>query len=323
MGSVCKGAHQDTQGGGVDIGACVGSRDPSDPFSQHAACVVDAVGLDNPPQIGGELPGVPMGVECGLTDGGGGGTPAKPKEEPKAPAAKNDKPWYQAVLDTFSPTLTATTSTGARTSTPSAPPSTPAAQVRPLAEGDSYEIGNPKASVQATELRDAKTGELVKFSVTVKGSFDDAIKLLTQDALNAKSSSSDISAIVLEEVKRMRSGGQACLDPLDCANDCTAIGEVISEVQACLDDLLGDIAKALGLPDKRALVRKVDIASYPTPDAPVIPTPAPARASRAVTATRAASTRTAAWSSATTDTRRREAPTAAAVAVSPARASSA
>ena len=76
------------------------------------------------------------------------------------------------------------------------------------------------------------------------------------------------ASITSPRAEMLRHQGQKdCVDPLACTNTCTAMGQVITAVQACTDDLLTAIAKATGRPDKKKLVKRVDIASYPRPDA--------------------------------------------------------
>jgi hypothetical protein len=259
MGALCKGAGADMQGGTIDLGQCLGGEPETNPFEQNAACMVEAIGANKVPDIGGELKGVPMGNECRFADGAGTSTSAATpaQEEPKA----DEKPWYEKLRDLF------TTSTGTATSTPE-PKATPAStpQVRQLAEGDSTELSDDKAAVTITEIVDPKTGELVRYSIVVTGKLADAINLVASEAMEPDSDDLTLDTALNQLEDMYRKGQRDCVDPLACANTCTAVGQMITAAQACTDDLLSAIAKATGRPDKSTLVKKVDIASYPRPD---------------------------------------------------------
>jgi hypothetical protein len=70
----------------------------------------------------------------------------------------------------------------------------------------------------------------------------------------------------LNEILDQKGGPQDCVDPGACSNDCTGLGQQISAANACTEDLLGAFTQALGLPDKKDLIRKIDIVSYPNPE---------------------------------------------------------
>ena len=255
--SMCKGGSADMQGGAIDIGQCLGADAEPNPFEQNAACMVEAIGANQPPQLGGELKGVPMGTDCRLADGAGAATPST-TQQPQT----EEKTWYETLRDLF------TTSTRTATATPE-PKATPATtpRVRQLEEGDEVELSNEKVTIKATVLTDAKTGEFVRFSIDVTGRLQDAIDLAAREAMEPDSDPTlQLLPDQLEQMLRHQ-GQRDCADPVACSNSCTAVGQIITAAQACTDDLLGAIAKALGRPDKTTLVKKVDIASYPRPDA--------------------------------------------------------
>jgi hypothetical protein len=91
MGGMCRMAAADMQGGMLDPSQCTGDTE-GNPFEQHAACIVEAIGVNSPPQIGGELQGVPMGTNCTLADGGGSATPQTPQPTTESRRPRSRRP---------------------------------------------------------------------------------------------------------------------------------------------------------------------------------------------------------------------------------------
>jgi hypothetical protein len=264
MGSVCRMASADMQGGMLDPAQCTGDTE-GNPFEQHAACIVEAIGVNTPPQIGGELQGVPMGTNCALADGGSETpqTPAPKTEEPKTEEPKTDeKPWYEKLRDLFTTSSGTGTSTGAATPEPKA---VPRPQARQLEEGNEYELNGKGVNIKATALHDQQTGEFVRFRIEITGDPKAAIDLAAREAMEPDSD--PYIALLADQIEAMSRKQQDCADPLACTNDCTAVGQMMSAAQACTDDLLSALATAMGKPDKSKLVKRLDIVSYPRPDA--------------------------------------------------------
>jgi hypothetical protein len=240
-------AAADMQGGMLDPAQCTGDTE-GNPFEQHAACIVEAIGANNPPQIGGELAGVPMGTNCELADGGSA-TPQTPAPKTEEPKTEEEKPWYEKLRDLFTTSSGTATSTGAATPEPKA---TPRPQARQLEEGNEYELNGKGATVKATALHDQKTGDFVRFRIEVEGDIEAAVDVVAREAMEPDSD--PYISLLADQLDQMARKQQDCADPMACTNDCTAVGQMISAAQACTDDLLGALATALGKPAKSKLI---------------------------------------------------------------------
>lgn len=250
MGAIC-GSTGDWQGPDFDVTSCfdsLPSPDAQNPFVQHLACMEEVVNAERP-GIGETLRGVPTGPECGLADGGDAGT--EPEKKPEAA-----KP-----IDGAQPKIT------------------PTPYARPLAQGDRYEVKTKAGSIDAVEIVDAQTGELVRVEVTVKGMapdraataferevygkggllrdlrFTDTAELIDmalQDAAGKQSTTDPKCARGCEgrtpTLKPPAAGTQGCFDPLSCGSDeCSGIGEQITAATDCDEALLDSLAEAAGM----------------------------------------------------------------------------
>jgi hypothetical protein len=211
---------------------------PRNPWDTYAACMVEATGTGNPPEVFEQLPGVPMGQRCGLYDDGGADTPEPPKDEPPAAAdnvaagdSDGDRSWWDDVVDFFSN----------------------------LFSGDDEEDGK----VSLTVHNDGKVSIDVK-AKTKAGADKAAEKILRmytdpnptvvgRDAEGREISVRLGADAIFDVLEKIHEGKQKlpqgdCVDPESCPNACTGLGAQVAAVNKCTDDLLDAFRDALGRP---------------------------------------------------------------------------
>ena len=246
MGSLCRGSHMDLQGVNFNLDECFEdlSNANTNPFDTYAACMVEAVGGGDPPQIGSQLQGVPMGIKCGLADPAGSGTPQSTQPDNQQNSQQNNQ------QQNTQQNKQQNNQNNANNQNNQNPPTSGNADPH-------LGIKSPHRHHEPVSVTD-RIGQEAKS----KQFFDTAKELIRQLDAEAKQD---------PRVHQPKGAGSDCVDPGACSNDCTGLGQQISAANACTEDLLDALTTALGLGNKdENLTRRLDIVSNWHPDqAPV------------------------------------------------------
>lgn len=285
METLCKSPSDSLQGAGFSMDNCFADMGgEQNPFDTYAACTLAAIGGNDSLGTFDQLPGVPMGTNCGLMDGAGAGNSSPPYDRCPGQSCENKHdpcPGQSCAGKPESPNNSNTSNTNNNNANNNQG-GTNTGTTAPNQGGTN--TGTTPTNNANNNTNNANNGQKPSQlsgtpAILHHHQSPDILDRIDREEAHERFMNAATELLRQLEAEKNRDprvhwpeGQRDCLDPLECSNDCTALGQQLNAQRACTEDLLNAFATALGLPDKdkQNLTRRLDIVSNWHPDqAPV------------------------------------------------------